>query len=387
MSRVLPGIDLLLSRHRALLKGSRIGIVTNHTGTNSRLQSTVDLLAGNPDFRVTALFAPEHGLRGDIGAGEKVAGDVDAATGLPVYSLYGETRKPTPAMLKDVDVLLFDMQDAGVRFYTYTWTMAHCMQAAAEQGKRMVVLDRPNPINGLAVEGGLLKPGHESFVGLYPTATRHGLTHGEIARWLNDACGIGCDLSVVAMEGWRRSMWWEETGLPFVPMSPNSNSMGMLTLYPGTCFFEGTNLSEGRGTTTPFQVFGAPWMDERAVIASLQQRGLPGVLFRPTYFTPLSSKHQGQLCRGVQIHVTDREALRPVALGAHLVDVCRQLHPEQFQWVAFGVNLLRPIDRLTGSEQLAALIDAEQPIGPLLAEWAAEAAAFRAAAAAYHLYE
>lgn len=290
-------------------------------------------------------------------------------------------------MLNDVDVLLFDMQDAGVRFYTYTWTMAHCMQAAAEQGKRMVVLDRPNPINGTAVEGGVLKPGHESFVGLYPTATRHGLTHGEIARWLNEACGIGCDLNVVAMEGWRRSMWWEETGLPFVPMSPNSNGMAMLTLYPGTCFFEGTNLAEGRGTTTPFQMFGAPWLDERAVIAELQRRDLPGVLFRPTYFTPMSSKHQGAFCRGVQIHVTDREALRPVALGAHLVDVCRQLHPEQFQWVAFGVNLLRPIDRLTGSELLAAAIDAGQPIGPLLAAWEAEAAAFKAEAGTYHLYE
>lgn len=385
MSKVLLGIDRLLTEQPDLLRGQRIGLVTNHTGTNGRLESTVDLLAGDPDFRVTALFSPEHGLRGDVAAGEKVAGAVDPVTGLPVHSLYGETRTPTPEMLADVDLVLFEMQDAGVRFYTYTWTMINCMKAAAADGKRVVVLDRPNPLGGEAVEGGLVTPGLESFVGLYPVATRHGLTHGEIARWVNDTFNLGCDLQVVAMKGWQRSMWWEETGLPFVPMSPNSNGMEMLTLYPGTCFFEGTNLSEGRGTATPFQVFGAPWLDERAVIAELQQRALPGVIFRPTYFTPLASKHQGQLCRGVQIHVTDRHALRPVALGTHLLDVCHKLHPDQFEWVRWGSK--RSLDRLCGTALLAELIDSGKSIEPLLEAWAVEAEGFQASSRAYHLYE
>lgn len=387
MTRVLPGIDVLLTQRMDLLEGRRVGIVTNHTGTSARLESTIDLLFGRKGVQVTALYSPEHGLRGDVAAGEKVAGSADPVTGLPVHSLYGETRKPTPEMLADVDLLLFDMQDIGTRFYTYTWTMALCLQAAAENGKRMVVLDRPNPITGVKVEGGQLHTGFESFVGLYPVVTRHGLTHGEIALWLNDRHGIGADLHVVAMHGWERAMWWEETGLPFVPMSPNSNGMAMAELYPGTCFFEGTNLSEGRGTTTPFQVFGAPWLDERAVIAELQARNLPGILFRPTYFTPLASKHQGVFCRGVQLHVTDRNLLQPVALGAHLIDVCKRIHPDQFEWVSYGLNLMRPIDRLSGSGRLARAIDAGEPLAPLLAEWEAEAAAFREEAKAYHLYK
>lgn len=386
MSKVVPGIDVLLAQRLDLLQSQRVGIVTNHTGTNARLKSTVDLLVGTEGVQVTALFSPEHGLRGDLAAGEKVAGSTDPVTLLPVHSLYGETRKPTPEMLADVDVLVIDIQDVGTRFYTYTWTMALCLQAAAENGKRMVVLDRPNPITGVMVEGGLVHPGFESFVGLYPVPTRHGLTHGELALWLNKSQGIGADLHVVQMQGWERSLWWEDTGLPFVPMSPNSNGMAMAQLYPGTCFFEGTNLSEGRGTTTPFQVFGAPWLDERAVIAELKVRTLPGVLFRPTYFTPLASKHQGHFCRGVQIHVTDRNALRPVALGAHLLDVCNRLHPDRFEWISFGLNLLRPVDRLSGSDRLSRAIDAGEAIGPVLTEWEAEAGAFWAEAAAYHLY-
>lgn len=387
MPKVLPGIDILLDNHLDLLQGQRVGIVTNQTGLTAGLESTADILCHQPGINVTALFGPEHGLRGDVPAGVHVAGEVDPATGLPVYSLYGETRKPTPEMLANVDVLIFDMQDSGARFYTYTWTLAHCMEAAARDGKWLIVLDRPNPLTGLAVEGGVVHPGHESFVGLYPTATRHGLTHGEIALWLKGRHGIDCDLTVIPMEGWRRSMWWEETGLPFVPMSPNTNSMEMLALYPGTCFIEGTNLSEGRGTAMPFQLFGAPWLEERAVVAELQQRELPGVLFRPAYFTPLTSKHQGEFCRGVQIHVTDRNALKPVALGAHIVDVCRRLHPEQFRWVSYGVNLLRPIDRLTGSDRLAKALEAGEPVEAVLAEWELEAARFAAEAKEYWLYD
>ncbi|HYF91246.1 MAG TPA: DUF1343 domain-containing protein [Symbiobacteriaceae bacterium] len=383
---VLPGIDILMKSRLDLVRGQRVGIVTNHTGTNRDLRATVDLLVSEPGVTVTALFGPEHGIRGDVSAGEHVGGSTDPRTGLPVHSLYGETRKPTPEMLTGVDVLVFDMQDAGVRFYTYTWTMALCLQAAAEQGRRMVVLDRPDPISGAIVEGGVVHPGFASFVGLYPVATRHGMTLGEIALWLSGTFRLGCDLHVVPMQGWRRSMWWEETRLPFVPMSPNANSMEMLALYPGTCFFEATNLSEGRGTALPLQIFGAPWLNEQAVIAELQSRRLPGVLFRPTYFTPLASKHQGELCRGVQIHVTDRRALRPVALGAHLLDVCRRLHPGEFALRPAALGVVRPLDRLTGSGRLAQVLESGEPVAGVLAEWEQEAAAFTEAARAYYLY-
>jgi uncharacterized protein YbbC (DUF1343 family) len=384
MPAVLPGIDVLMERHLDLLRGRRIGIVTNHTGVNHRLVSTVDLLTRRPDLHVTALFGPEHGIRGDAPAGAHVAGSVDGRTGLPVYSLYGETRKPTPAMLAEVDVLVFDLQDAGARFYTYTWTMAHCLEAAAEQGKRVVILDRPNPIGGLHVEGGVVQPGFASFVGLYPVAIRHGLTHGEIALWLNDRFHLGCDLVVIPMQGWRRSMWWDDTGLPFVPPSPAANSLTMLTLYPGLCFLEGTNLSEGRGTALPFQLFGAPWLDEERVIAELASRRLPGVLFRPAYFTPYASKYTGEFCRGVQVHVIDRQVLQPVALGAHILDVVRRIHPDQFQWTTWDGT--RSIDRLTGSDRLSRALDAGQPVTDVLAAWADEARAFAAEAQAYQLY-
>lgn len=384
MARVRLGNEVLLADRKDLLSGSRVGIVTNHTGVNSRLESIIDLLAADPEVQVTALYSPEHGIRGAVAAGEKVGSSVDPATGLPVNSLYGETRKPTPEMLRDVDVLLFDLQDAGVRFYTYTWTLAYCMQAAAENGKRLVVLDRPNPIGGVQVEGGVIQPGLESFVGLYPVATRHGLTHGEIATWINERFGLGCDLTVVPMEGWQRTMWWDETGLPFVPPSPAANGLEMLTLYPGLCFLEGTNLSEGRGTAVPFQVFGAPWLDEQKTVAELRRRNLPGVLFRPTYFTPWTSKHQGEPCRGVQIHVVDRKAVRPVSLGAHVVEVVRKLHPDQFEWVSWG--RIRSIDRLSGSDLLYRAAEGELPLDDVLAQWEEQARAFAAESAAYHLY-
>jgi Protein of unknown function (DUF1343). len=385
MARIRLGNEVLLAARKELITGVRVGLITNHTGTNSQLESLVDLLVADPAVRVTALYSPEHGIRGDAAAGEKVSSSTDPVTGLPVYSLYGEHRKPTPEMLREVDVLLFDIQDAGARFYTYTWTLALCMQAAAESGKRLVVLDRPNPIGGVQVEGGVVRPGLESFVGLYPVATRHGLTHGEIARWLNDRFGLGCDLTVVPMEGWRRTMWWDETGLPFVPPSPAANGLDMLTLYPGLCFLEGTNLSEGRGTALPFQVFGAPWLDERRTVAELKRRNLPGVLFRPAYFTPWTSKYQGQLCRGVQVHIVNRQAVRPVALGAHVLDVVRRLHPGEFQWVSWDGT--RTVDRLSGSDLLYRAVEGELALEAVLAQWEEEARRFAAESAAYHLYK
>ncbi|HLO02795.1 MAG TPA: DUF1343 domain-containing protein [Symbiobacteriaceae bacterium] len=383
MSTVKTGSQTLIQHHLSALRGARIGLITNPTGLDATLRPTLDLLL-EAGLTVTALFGPEHGIRGDAPAGAHIASGVDPLTGIPVYSLYGPTRKPTPEMLDAVDVLLFEIQDAGARFYTYTWTLALCMEAAAELGKRLVVLDRPNPIGGEAVEGGLLQPGLETFVGLRPIPVRHGMTHGELAQWLNGRFGPACDLTVIPMEGWERSMYWEETGLPFVPPSPATNMPSMLQLYPGTCFIEGVNLSEGRGTSLPFQVFGAPWLHERAVVAELTLRCLPGVLFRPHHFTPLTSKHEGAFCRGVQIHVLDKRALRPVELGAHILDVVRQLHPEQFEWVKGSTKYW--IDLVSGSARLREAIDAGASIEPVLAAWREEAAAFKAAAAPYLLY-
>jgi uncharacterized protein YbbC (DUF1343 family) len=382
MSTVKPGSQTLLQHHLPALRGARIGLVTNPTGLDGQLRPTLDLLL-EAGLTVTALFGPEHGIRGDAPAGAIVESSVDPLTGIPVHSLYGPTKKPTPEMLEGVDALLFEIQDAGARFYTYTWTLALCMEAAAENGKRLIVLDRPNPISG-EVEGGLLHPGLESFIGLRPIPVRHGMTHGELARWLNGRFGPACDLTVIPMEGWQRSMYWEETGLPFVPPSPATNSPTMLQLYPGTCFIEGTNLSEGRGTALPFQVFGAPWLDERAVVSELTRRALPGVAFRPHYFTPLTSKQEGIFCRGVQIHVLDKRAMRPVELGAHLVDVVRRLHPDQFEWVKGSTR--HWIDLVTGSSRLREAIDGLASIEPVLAEWRAEAAAFQAEVAPFLLY-
>lgn len=383
MSTVKTGSQILVQDHLSTLRGARIGLVTNPTGLDSTLRPTLDILL-EAGLNVTALYGPEHGIRGDAPAGAVVASGTDPLTGIPVYSLYGDTKKPTPEMLAEIDVLLFEIQDAGARFYTYTWTMAYCMQAAAENNKRMIVLDRPNPISGEAVEGGLVRPGLETFVGLYPIPTRHGMTHGELAQWLNGRFGWTCDLTVIPMEGWSRSMYWEETGLPFVPPSPATNMPSMLQLYPGTCFIEGVNLSEGRGTSLPFQVFGAPWLNERAVVAELTLRALPGVLFRPHYFTPLTSKHEGKFCRGVQIHVLDKHALKPVELGAHILDVVRQLHPDQFEWVKGSTR--HWIDLVSGSSLLREAIDAGASIEPVLAAWREEAAAFKAAAAPFLLY-
>lgn len=372
-----------MTHHLSGLKGARIGLVTNPTGLDSTLRPTLDRLL-EAGLTVTALFGPEHGIRGDAPAGAVVESSLDPLTGIPVHSLYGPTKKPTPEMLADVDVLLFEIQDAGARFYTYTWTMAHCMEACAENGKRFIVLDRPNPIGGEAVEGGLVRPGLETFVGLHPIPVRHGMTHGELAQWLNGRFGPACDLTVIPMQGWQRSMYWEETGLTFVPPSPATNMPTMLQLYPGTCFIEGVNLSEGRGTALPFQTFGAPWLKERAVVAELTLRELPGVAFRPHYFTPLTSKHEGAFCRGVQIHVLDKRALQPVELGAHILDVVRQLHPEQFEWVKGSTR--HWIDLVSGSSLLREAIDAGRPIEPVLEGWRAEAAAFKAQAKPFLLY-
>ncbi len=383
---VSTGLDVLAAEGFKRLRGRRVGLITNPTGVDRLLRANVDLMVAAGGVGLVALFGPEHGIRGEAPAGQRVGSSTDPVTRLPVYSLYGEHDKPAPETLGGLDALVFDIQGAGVRFYTYASTMLKAMEAAAQTGVRFVVLDRPNPINGQAVEGGPVEPGFESLVGWRSVPIRHGLTLGELAWYVNEVFGVGADLDVVAMTGWRRGMWYDQTGLSFVPPSPNTTGLDMLALYPGTCFLEGTNVSEGRGTTKPFEVFGAPWADGRRLAAHLNGRGLDGVRFRPVHFRPLTSKHEGHECGGVQAHVTDRSALRPVRLGLEIVAALRALHPDRFVWVG-GREGRSYFDLLTGTAQVRSAIEAGQAPADIERSWAGWLADYLARRQPYLLYK
>jgi uncharacterized protein YbbC (DUF1343 family) len=374
-----------------VVRGQRIGLVTNPAAVDRDLRLAMDRLAesGSGTWRLTRLFGPEHGVRGDVPAGRAVPDGVDPIVGLPVSSLYavgpdGPRRKPAAAILADVDVLVVDLQDVGARFYTKQVTTANCLEAGAEHGLPVVVLDRPNPIGGALVEGPLLEPGFESFVGRRGQPIRHGLTLGELARAVNEAEGIGADLTVVPCGGWQRGQWWDETGLPWVMPSPNVPAPTTATVYPGTCLLEGTLLSEGRGTTRPFEIVGAPWIEPYRWAAALAERGLAGVRFRPLWFEPVAGKHLGTRCGGVQLHVTDRAAFRPVATGVHLIDTARRLWPADFGWRPAPAGALRAIDRLYGSAALRERIDAGDDAESIVASW--DTAPFEALRARVMLY-
>ncbi len=347
------GIEVLLEDRLDLLRGKRVGLVTNATGLDSRLRSDVDRFAAHPDFRLVALFGPEHGVRGDVQAGDHVASSRDAATGLPVHSLYGEHREPAPAMLEGIDVLVFDIQDVGARFYTYPYTLAGVMRAAKRAGIPVVVADRPDPLGGVQVEGPVLDPALASFVGMFPIPVRHGMTLGELASLFNQEYGIGADLHVVPMQGWRRGDEPLRGALPWVPPSPNMPTPDTALVYPGMGLLEGTNVSEGRGTTRPFETFGAPWVDAQALADRLNAQDLPGVIFRPAWFTPTFSKHAGQPCAGVQLHVTDRGAFRPVRTGIAVLKALHDLHPKDFAFLPGDPPFF---DRLAGVDWLRAAI-------------------------------
>lgn len=327
----LPGIDVLVERNFDVLAGKRVGLITNHTGLSRSGASDIDILHASTQCNLVALFSPEHGIRGD--ADEIVAGGVDKKTQLPLYSLYGTTRKPTAEMLNDVDVLVFDIQDIGTRFYTYIGTMALAMRAAKENGKKFVVLDRPNPIGGLKVEGAIPA---EKLCGdltcIYPIPTRHGMTVGELARLFNEYYGIGCDLEVVPIKYWTRSQYYNETGLRWVNPSPNMKTLAGAILYPGLGASETTNLSVARGTDTPFEMYGAPYFDSAKIIANLNRRSIPGVRFEPCKFKPTANYHKfkDERCQGVRVIITDREQLDSVTAGLHLVQAIYESHPEQF---------------------------------------------------------
>ena len=378
---VRPGIEVFVSDVPAALRGKRVGLITNHSAIDRSRRSDIDLIAEHTDLNLVALLAPEHGIRGDTAEGVKIEDEVDRKTGVPVYSLYmAEDRGPTPEMLKDVDVLVYDLQEVGGRTWTYVSTMALSMQAAVRKGIPFVVLDRPNPIGGEIVEGALLDPTFKSFVGMYPIPARHGMTVGELATLFNQKYGIGADLSVVRAANWRRSQWFDETGLPWVNPSPNLRSPAALQSYPGSVYFEGTNLTEGRGTDRPFEQIGASWLKAPDVARAMNEMRLPGIRFEAITMTvaPTASKFKGQTIPAIRFAITDRQAYRPVRTSLLLIDEIRRQHPQDFAW---GPS----IDRLTGSDKVRLAIDAGQLHG-LLDQWDREAADFVEARKPYLLY-
>lgn len=381
------GVDVLLEEQKELLSGKRVGLITNPTGVDQELNSIVDRLFLDPEVELTALYGPEHGVRGDAQAGEYVEYYIDEHTGLPVYSLYGTTRKPTPEMLEDVDILLFDIQDVGARFYTYIYTMAYAMEAAQENGIEFVVLDRPNPLGGNAVEGPVLDPDFASFVGNYPIPVRHGMTVGELAELFNEEFEIGADLTVVEMEGWERGMYYDDTELEFVLPSPNMPTLDTALIYPGAALIEGTNLSEGRGTTKPFELIGAPFVNSTELAAALNALDLEGVLFRAASFTPTFSKHSGTLSHGVQIHVKDKEDFDPVITGLHLVKTLHDMYPDDFEFRAENNAGISFFDNLIGNRWIRDGILNGESVEAMAQRWQEDLSAFKEVRRDYLIYK
>lgn len=377
---VLPGVEVLLRDSLHLIQGKRVGLLTNHSGRDRNGTSTIDLLHNAPGVRLTALYGPEHGLRGVAAAGEHVASTVDSATGVPIYSLYGDVRAPTPEMLKDVDVLVYDIQDVGARVYTYEWTLA--LTAAAAK-RPVIVLDRPDPIRGDRVEGGVLDTAFRSLVGQFPVALRYGMTVGELMRYLVGTKQLDADIRVVPMCGWRRSMWYDQTGIPRVNPSPNLRSLDAEALYPGTVFFEGVNVTEGRGTDKPFQIVGAPFLtDAGAIAAELNGMRLPGVRFDSTSRTiEKGFKWSEQTIPMIEVSVTARDALRPVDVAVWMLRVIYKRHPNEWQWRQSS------IDRLSGGTALRAAVQAgDDAVRELLARWDRESTEFAEKRRPYLLY-
>jgi uncharacterized protein YbbC (DUF1343 family) len=410
--KVRLGVEVFLAKHLDLVKGKRVGLITNPTGTDSSLATTVNLFLKNPEVKLVALYGPEHGVRGDAQAGQYVPFYVDRKYGLPeynlpVFSLYGQSMKPEAGMLKNIDefmrsfdtketgkapegamvegidVMMFDIQDVGTRVYTYVATMAYSMQAAAENGIEFIVLDRPNPVNGVDMEGPILEyPEFSSFIGLFPIPERHAMTIGELARMFNDKfLARKAKLTVVPMEGWTREMWFDQTGLPWIIPSPNMPTLDTATVYPGLVAIEGTNLSEGRGTTKPFELFGAPWIDGFDLARTLNGLGLPGVRFREAWFTPSFSKFQGQLCSGCQVHMTDRSAFRPFSTALHIIKTVRDVNPGKFEFHADY------FDQVMGTASVRKALEGGADVATILANIEPGLAAFAELRKPYLLYQ
>ena len=375
------GVSVLLQDSLHLIRGKRVGLITNHTGRDERGRSSIDLLHETPGVRLTALFGPEHGIRGAAGGGERVVSTVDRATGVPIYSLYGETLAPTARMLENVDVLIYDIQDVGARMYTYVWTMTLAAEAAKKAGKQFIVLDRPTPIRADIVEGGLIEPRYRSFTGLHNVPLRYGLTPGELALYLEGTKQINTNVIVVPMKEYRRSIWWDETHLTWVNPSPNIRNVDAALLYPGISFFEATNVSEGRGTDSPFHYVGAAWLtDAPAIARAMNLKKLPGVRFESTrQQIARGEKFGGQTIPMVRIVITRRDGVRSAEIGAHLLREIYIRHPREFRWQEVG------IERLSGSRALRNAVE-RGGVSAVLAQWGRESAQFRARTSRYFLY-
>ena len=382
------GSDVLLDSQR--LKGSRVGVVCNHASVGLGFRHIIDRLQNAPGVRLAAIFGPQHGFRSDVQDNmvETPHGD-DAARRVPVYSLYSDTREPTAEMLHDLDVIVIDLQDIGARIYTYIYTMANCLRAAARHGVPVIVCDRPNPIGGTQIEGGALAQGFESFVGQFPIPMRHGMTIGELAAFFNDQFGIGATLEIAPMERWHRRLYADQTGLPWVMPSPNMPTLDSAIVYPGTVLFEGLLLSEGRGTTRPFELVGAPWIDADQFAAAMNALELPGVYFRPAAFVPTFQKYSGETCGGCQMHVLDREEFRPVLTGVALIHMFRRFDPARFTWRPPPYEYEHhkaPIDILAGSDSLRRQIEVGAPLRAIVESWREDEASFARQREPYLLY-
>lgn len=355
------GLEKILDEHLNLLENLRVGLICNQATVNHEFRHAADLFFEHPKINLTTLFGPQHGIRGDVQDNMiETTHTTDKYTGLPVFSLYSETREPTEEMLRNIDVLVFDLQDVGCRVYTFIYTMANAMKSCAKFGKKFIVLDRPNPIGGIAVEGNVLEIGHESFVGQYPIPMRHGLTAGELAKLFNQEFSIGCDLEVVKMHDWAREDFYDETDAPWVMPSPNMPTVDTSVVFAATVYFEGTQVSEGRGTTRPFEIVGAPYIDSKEFAEALTSLELPGVIFRPIEFLPTFQKHAGNGCGGVFLHVTDRLTFKPVFTGIAMIKVLFDLYPEEFSWKTTPYEYVfdrNPFDVIAGTTKIREMFE------------------------------
>lgn len=371
--QVALGVERLLGEQQSLLKGARVGLICNQASVAHGYRHAADLFREHPEINLTALFGPQHGIRGEVQDNMvETPHTFDRETGVPVYSLYSETREPTADMLQDVDVLVCDLQDVGCRIYTFIYTLANCMRAAQRYGKRIMVCDRPNPINGEAVAGNVLEAGQESFVGQFPLPTRHGMTICELASMFRDQWGIVCDLELVTMEGWARELWMDETDAPWVLPSPNIPTLEAATVFPGSVHLEGTQMSEGRGTTRPFELIGAPYLEAAAYARALNELDLAGVEFRACHFRPTFQKHAGQSCGGVQLHVSERDEFEPVLAGIAAVKVALDSHPEEFRWKEPPYEYVHdrnPFDVIAGTTRLREGLESGSSLGEIKKSW------------------
>ncbi len=387
---VKTGLEELLNNQIKKIKGYRIGLVVNPSSVDSKLNHAINLFLDNKDVRLTTLFGPQHGIRGETQDNMiEWEGFTDRQTGLPVFSLYGKTRKPTKKMLKDVDILVFDIQDIGAKYYTFIYTMSYVMQGAKKCNKKVLILDRPNPITGNILEGFITKENLKSFVGLHPIIIRHGMTIGELALLFNKEFKINCDLDVIKMSGWKRNTWFDETDLPWIMPSPNIPILNSAIVYPGMCLLEGTNLSEGRGTTRPFEIFGAPFIDPYKLHKNLQEQKLEGVIFRPLYFQPTFQKWYGKLCGGVQIHIVDRNKYKSLKTAIAILKTVFSLYPKNFEWrkppYEYEYKKL-PFDILAGNNILRNLIEKNASLNEIEALMEKEVEKFNTIREHYLLY-